>query len=109
MLGQMDQEVIPSRAQLPQQAPLVSDLGGHSLLFPAAIDRVRLRDGGVAGQHGLRAAIDQRVDFRPGNGARQRREHGGGQQHVAMVAQLGHEHAMNFGEGYGVREPGSTW
>ena len=73
-------------------------------LFPAAVDGVHLRDGRVPGQHRLGVAVDQRVDFRCGHGARKGGEHRRSQQHVAMMAQLGHEHAMNFVQGNGVRE-----
>ena len=101
MLGQVDEEVEAPRAQPPQQPPFLGELGDDAALFPAAVDGVHLRDSRVPGQHDLRAAIDQRVDFRAGHGAGKGGEHRRSQQYVAMMAQLGYEHAMNFCRGTG--------
>jgi len=86
MLGQVDQQVEAPGAQAAQQPPFAADLCGDTLPFPVAVDRVQVRDGRVAGQHRLGALIDQRVDFRPGDGAGECGEHRRGQQHVAMMA-----------------------
>ena len=104
MLGEMDQKIVATRPQSPQQSPLLIDLGHDAQPLPVTVDRVNLRDGGMARKHRFGAPVDQRIDFRPWNGAGQGRENGRSQQHVAKMAQLGHEHTMDFGKGNGVRE-----
>ena len=51
----------------------------------------------MALEHGRGFTIDQGVDFRRGQGSPEHRKHGRREQDVAMMAQLGDQHAADDG------------
>ena len=104
MLGEMHEQVVLACPQGPQQRPLAAQLGEHATLFPAAVDRVHLRDGGVAGQHGRGVPVHERIGLDAGRGASERGEHGRRQQDVAMMTKLGDERASDKMQRNAVRQ-----
>ncbi len=104
MLGQVDEQVIAARAQRRVQAALSAELGDDALPLPLPVDGVELGDRRMAGQHRRRFAVHQRIDLGVWRRPAQRREDGGGKQDVAVVAQLGDQHAVNRREVHGVRQ-----
>ncbi len=104
MLGQVDQQVVPARAQRAQQRPFGARVRREALRLRAPVYRVQLRDGGVAGEHRRGLEVHECVDLDAGRRARERREHRRRQQHVAVVAQLRDERAADAMQGNRVRE-----
>ena len=86
VLGQMNDQVITTLAQLGQQRPFRPGLGPDALHFPAPVDAMQFGEGRMMGQHGPGFLIDQGIDFAMGRGALEGGEHRRRQQHVAVVA-----------------------
>jgi hypothetical protein len=103
MVGEMDDQIVvrgPERGEeLALGRPLRAEAGG----FPPAVDRVDARDRGMVLEHRRRLDIDERIDLGRRRRALERGEHRRGKQHVAVVAQLGDQHAPQSIELDGVR------
>jgi hypothetical protein len=97
VLGQVDDEVVASRAQCAPQPPFAARLREHPVVLEAAVDRVQFADRRVAGKHRRGLAVDERVDLGLWRRALEHAEHGRGEQHVAVMAQLDHQRAPDAG------------
>ena len=106
MVGEMHEELVAARLQRLQEVQLAARLHDEALALPRAVHPVDLGDGRMAREHVASIGIDQRVDLGVGRALLEHVEHRRGQQHVAMVAQLHHQHALHGREIDGVGDQG---
>jgi hypothetical protein len=86
-----------------EQGALVAGLDEPPLPLPLAVHEVQLRDVRMPGEHVARVRVDERVDLGLGRALVQHAEDGGGEQHVAVMSQLHHQHAPERIDADGIR------
>jgi hypothetical protein len=106
MVGQVHQELVAAGVQRGKERPLVAGLPHEPGALPGAVDEVHAVDRRMALEHVARVGIHQRVDLGVGRAIPEHVEHGRRKQHVAVVAELDHEDAVDGREVYGV---GDQW
>ena len=104
MVGEVHEELVAPRVERREERAFVARLARESRAFPGPIDEMQAAQGGMPLQHFARVGIHERVDLDVWGAILQDLEHGRGEQHVAVVAQLRHQHAP---DGYGVDRVGN--
>ena len=111
MFGQVNQQVEAPRPQLSQQPPLpLGDLGRDALFVSTS--RSMVCTCAIAGWPANIGSVPRYTSASisaPGMARARGRENGRGQQHIAKMAKLGHEHTMDFGQGEQGPGAGSPW
>ena len=108
MFGQMDEKIVLTIAQRAQQARLAAQLRQRTVPLPFPIHCEQLADRRMVSQHRECFAINERIDLDLRRMRFQRREHGRGEQHVAMMTKLGDQHAAHGGKIDGVGDHGQN-
>ena len=102
ILRQMNDQVILAFAQRRIQAPLRRQAREEGEPLPVPVNDVDLRNGRVQGKHVARVGIDKRIDLRRRGVGFERSEHGRGQQHIAVMAQLDDQNAHDAAQVNGI-------
>ena len=97
VLGQVHDQIVASSREVAQEPSFRGRLREPALSLPFAVDRMKCGDRRVTFEHRCGFTVDERVDFGGRHGALEHREHRRREQDVAMMAQLGDQHAADHG------------
>jgi len=96
VFGKVDDQIVATRTQGLDQRPFLAHLAEWAKPLPVAVEQVQLAEIRMQGQHVPCIQVDKGIDFRLRRGRLERADDGGGEQHVAVMAQLDDQHAAQL-------------